>query len=209
MPQFVVSAGFPILSRAARSDKERLAYGLQKMMDACILLGALFAVTLSVGAPFVIAVVAGDSFAPAADVLRIQGISLAGTFLASFLGFALVSLHRHREVLIMSSVGLVVLVGASFVLIPELGAQGAAISIVLAELVLATTGWRLLRRDHGPKLSLIVLGKVVVAAVVAVAPAIVLPVVPALVCSVIIFSGIAIGLGAVPAELWTGLRQRS
>ncbi|HEY6781311.1 MAG TPA: oligosaccharide flippase family protein, partial [Thermoleophilaceae bacterium] len=89
VPQLVIGAAFPIFAHAAADNHERLGYGFQRVFDIALILGVWMAVTIAVAAGFAIAVVAGPQFAPAADVLRIQGIAMIGSFIASATGYVL------------------------------------------------------------------------------------------------------------------------
>ena len=109
VPQLAIGAAFPIFARAAADDRERLRYALQqdarrrRCSSACSP-----RVGLGVGAPFVIEVVAGPGFAPAADVLRLHALAFVGAFTAAVFGYALLSLRRHRAVLAVSAAALLV-----------------------------------------------------------------------------------------------------
>src|SRR4029078_8698494 len=118
VPQLAVQTAFPIFSRAAHGDHERLRYGLGKTVDVALLLGMLLAVGLGVGAPFVIQVVAGPEFAPAADVLRLQSLAFVGSVARAVFGYALLSLHRNRDVFAMNGAALVSMAILGGILIP-------------------------------------------------------------------------------------------
>lgn len=81
VPQLIVGSTLPIFSRAARDDRARLDYALGRTFDVCLLLGLAVGLSLVTGASFIIEVIAGPKFAPAVDVLRIQGIALISTFM--------------------------------------------------------------------------------------------------------------------------------
>jgi O-antigen/teichoic acid export membrane protein len=211
IPGLLVVAAFPILARAARDDRERLAYAVGKITDALALAGGGFALALVVGAPLVIAVVAGPEFAAAADVLRIQGIGLFFTFLAAGWSFTALSLHRHAAVL---RANLVALVGCA-ALVPVLasvhGAVGAAIATTICEAALAAglavavvRGGVPIRADVG------VLGRGAVALALALVPAVVpglSDVVRATVC-LGVFAVAVVLLRAMPEELQVHLPRR-
>jgi len=89
--------------------------------------------------------VAGPAFDGAIPVLRLQGIALIGSFAAAVLGYAMLSLRMHRQVLIASGAALVVSVAATFALVPSHGAEGGAVATVLGEAALAAAGLVMLR----------------------------------------------------------------
>ena len=146
VPSLLVGSAFPIFAHAARNDAERLGYALGRTFDACLVLGVGVAVALVVGAPFVIAVVAGPEFAPAADVLRIQGIALGISFVGAVFGYALLSLHRHRAILVVSATSLAASAILTTVLAEADGARGAAVATATAELLLCLASGLAVRR---------------------------------------------------------------
>ena len=207
VPQLVVGSAFPIFARAARDDSARLAYGVHRMFDATLCLGGLIALALVLGAPAASAIVAGPDFDGAIPVLRLQGLALIGSFAAAVLGYAMLSLRMHREVLIASGAALVVSVAATFALAPPHGAEGAAIATILGEVALAVTGLLLLRGTGiSPPLS--VVPKVLLAfglgALFLLTP---LPSVPQLVLGSVVYVVGLLVLRAVPEEGLVELRR--
>lgn len=148
IPQLLVAAAFPIFARAARDDRSRLRYALQRSVEGALILGAWTAVALVAGADLAIRIVAGPDFAPAADVLRIQAGALLLAFVNAVLGYALLSLGRYRALLLMATAALLVVA----VLTPPLGdahgAIGAAIATVAGEGVVAAGGLFALLHHH-------------------------------------------------------------
>jgi O-antigen/teichoic acid export membrane protein len=144
----VVGAGFPILARAARSDRQRVAYGLGRMWEAATALGAGLFVALFAGAHFVIHVIAGPKFGPAASVLRIQSIGLMASFAGAAWAYGLLAMRMHREVLVVTLVALASTALLTPLLVPPLGADGAAIATVVTEMLLAIALPSTLIRAH-------------------------------------------------------------
>jgi O-antigen/teichoic acid export membrane protein len=139
VPVLVVSAAFPILSRAAEENAERLAYAVRRMLEVAVLLGLWFLLVLELGAEVMIDVLAGSEGEPAVAALRWQAPAVLFTFIAATCGFTLLSLRRHREVLVSNVVALAVSLTGTLLLGRRLGADGAAIATVAAEALLATT----------------------------------------------------------------------
>ncbi|MGI8557467.1 MAG: oligosaccharide flippase family protein [Solirubrobacteraceae bacterium] len=137
LPALIVGAAYPILSRAERDDADRFAYATRRLFELSILAGALLALWLELGAGFAIDLLGGHEAAPAAAVLRIQGLAVLGTFVAVACTFPMLSLRRHRELMLANAIGLIVTVVLTLVLVPELHARGAAIATVGAEFSLA------------------------------------------------------------------------
>jgi len=138
VPGILVTSAFPLLSRAARDDHARLAYATQRLFEGTAVLGGAALVGCVLGAAPVIAVVAGPQFDGAADVLRIQGVALALTFVIATWGFTLLAMHRHRQMIAANLVALAVSATTVLILARSHGAQGAAFGTLLGELTLST-----------------------------------------------------------------------
>lgn len=138
LPVLVIGAAFPIVTRAERDDQERFAYATRRMFELSILVGIWVVLALELGAGFGIEVLGGHAAAPAAPVLRIQGLAVMATFVAVACSFPLLSLRRYRVLLVANTLGLVVTLAVLLWLVPVLHARGAAIATVAAELTLAS-----------------------------------------------------------------------
>jgi len=150
VPGVLVGSALPLLARAARDDRERLSYALQRIFEASLILGVAAALALLGGAQFIIRVVAGPKFAGAAGVLQIQGLALIASFALAGWSFALLSLGRHRGLLLANLVAFLVSCPATIVLASSDGAKGAAIATVLGESVLALGCLLALSYRHPP-----------------------------------------------------------
>jgi O-antigen/teichoic acid export membrane protein len=210
VPGLLVTTAFPLLARAARDDRDRLRYALQRLFETSLVLGAAFALATVIGAPVAIDVVAGEGFETAIDVLRVQGLAMVASFLLATWGFALISLHLHRELLLANLSALVVSATLVIVLGSAEGAQGAAWATLVGESVLAAAylfGLARGRRDLLPNTR--TLPRVAIAAaggaVVGVAG---LPALPATLAALAVFAVLALALGAVPDELLAWVRDR-
>lgn len=134
-PQLIVGSMLPIFARAARDDRARLDYALGRTFDVCLLLGLGTGLALVTGAHFIIGLVAGSQFGPAAPVLRIQGLALIATFVGAVLGYGLLSLERYRAVLRINLTVLVLSGVLTGLLGARYGALGAAGATAVVELI--------------------------------------------------------------------------
>lgn len=154
IPSLVISAGFPILARAERDDRERFRYASGRMFELGLLAGTWLVVCLEVGAPFAIHVLAGHKAEPAVAVLRIQGAALIATFVAVACGYPLLTLRRYRAALAANLIALLISSVLTLALAPSLGARGAALAALIAESGLAiSTAIMLMRASSEIKLS--------------------------------------------------------
>jgi O-antigen/teichoic acid export membrane protein len=175
VPGTLAGGALPLLARAARDDRQRLAYAMQRIFDASLILGVGAAVGMLGGAQFVIHVVAGPKYAASAEVLQIQGIALVATFVLAGWGYALLAMKRYKEVLLANLAAFLVSCAATLALAGSHGAVGAALATVCGETVLAVGSLLVLVRGHRelrPKLGIAL--KVALAA----APAAVLALLP-------------------------------
>jgi O-antigen/teichoic acid export membrane protein len=136
VPALVIGAAFPILARAERDDADRFAYAMRRILEMALILGAWMAICCVAGAQVAIDVLAGGEAQPAVGVLRIQGLTLAATGIAVACGYALLTLRRYAPMLWMNGAALVGSVVLTLALVGPLGAQGAALATLGAELVL-------------------------------------------------------------------------
>jgi O-antigen/teichoic acid export membrane protein len=210
LPWMFVSAAFPIMARAATSDTSRLNYALHRLTDVGLITGSWMALCLIVGANFVMQVVAGADFDASVHVLQLLAPALVASFAVATLSFALLSLHRHRELLISNAIAVGVALVACFTLIPTLGAEGGALASAMSEIALAIAYLVALRRSAPEvKIPASILPKLALA--LAVSSLVVFLPVPEVVrivlASAVLFA-ILLALKAIPLEVFAALRGR-
>ena len=211
IPWLLVSAGFPILVRAARDDEERLRYALQRLFEVSVVFGAGVALVVAVGAPFAIAVVAGSDFEGAVPVLRLQALSLLTSFLVATWLYALLSLDELRALMVSFVLAALVAAALTFALVPPLEAEGAALATFGAEAVLALALLvSLVSRHPGLRPSLGVLARLTIPLLAAGGVALLVPG-PAVLLAVLagaVYVALAFAFGAVPPELINAVLRR-
>ena len=211
IPTLLVASAFPILARAARDDRERLRYALQRLWDAALVIGAGAATLTAVGAPLAIDVIAGPEFEPSITVLRIMSGALFASFFVAIWGFGLLSIAAYRSLLVANLVALVVAGGLALALAPEYGAKGAAIATLVGEVGLGVAlGVQLMWSRPDLRVDPRIVPRVLVAAILAGAVLLVpgLPNLVALLLAGALYVGAALLLRAVPEEVWDALRSR-
>jgi O-antigen/teichoic acid export membrane protein len=204
VPQLIVGSTLPIFSRAARDDRERLDYALGRTFDACLLAGVGVGLSLITGATFIISVVAGPQFAPSATILRIQGAALISTFSGAVLGYALLSLGRYREILLINLAVLLLSGVLTAIFATRYGAVGAASATTGVELLYtAMLAVAVVRAGVRPSVSTAGIPRVALAALLG-ALALVPPHLPSSVkplLAMAIYCACLLALRAVPREL--------
>jgi len=146
VPALVVGAAFPILARAARDDQQRFEDATRRIVELGFLVGTWVALSVELGAPIIIHVLAGPDLELSVGVLRIQAGAIVATWVAVAAGYPLLSLRRHRELLIANGAALVAVLVLALVLVPVGAAYGAAAGTVAAELTLAAVTVAILLR---------------------------------------------------------------
>lgn len=211
VPGLLVMTAFPVLARAARDDRRRLGYAVQRLFEVCAILGVGVALVTVVAAPTVIELLAGETYDGAAPVLQIQGFALLASFLVALGGFALLSLRRHRPLLLANGAALATSAGLTLALAPGEGAIGAAYANLGGEAVLvAGCFWALSRGENGARVSLELMPRVLLAAAAGVAIALLVPLGP-LACAALagtVYAAVLVLLRAVPVEVFDALRSR-
>jgi len=211
IPGLLVMTAFPVLARAARDDRRRLGYAVQRLFEVCMLLGIAVALVTVVAAPTVIEVLAGSKYDGSVAVLRIQGIALLASFLAALGGFALLSLRRHRALLLANGAALATASALTLALAADYGAMGAAYANLAGESALVAGYFLALRRgEDGTQISFELMPRLTLAAAAGVAVAFVVPLHPLLAAALAgaVYAGALVLLRAVPVEVFEALRPR-
>lgn len=135
VPVAIMAAGFPRLVRAAADGPgfRALVWRLAWVLLACALGAGLFG---WLAGPPLISFLFGTPYAPSGELLRILVLALPQIYLNALLTQALVALRRPWLVAASMAAALGANVALNLLLIPQLGATGAAIATVLAETTL-------------------------------------------------------------------------
>jgi O-antigen/teichoic acid export membrane protein len=213
VPGLLVASALPLLSRAARDDRGRLVYVMQRIFEASLITGVGAALALCAGAGFVLDVINHHhGFAGATSVLELQAWAMIPSFLIANWSYGLLSLHRHRALVIVNLAALAVSVGLTLVLGHALGARGSAFATIGGETTLAVgsvTALVLAGREYRPNLA--VVPKVALAGGLAAVAAFV-PHLPSLLRAVIalgVYAFAILVLRALPPEFRELLPARS
>jgi O-antigen/teichoic acid export membrane protein len=211
VPAVMAGAAFPILAHAGAEDEDRLAYALQRLVEASLLIAVLLVLCLTFAAEPIIKLLGGSEYDEAAPVLRLQSISLLGAFLTQVWILGLVAIRRRSALLWVNGVALAAVAIAGGALIGPLGAQGAALAAVVGEAALALVAGIMLvrtrpalRPDLSRPLRILFAGALAATAALLVDLS---PLLDALVAAAV-FVAVAFALRAVPTELAIALRRR-
>ncbi|HEY4278331.1 MAG TPA: polysaccharide biosynthesis C-terminal domain-containing protein [Conexibacter sp.] len=210
VPQMMLGAAFPILVHANASDERRMAFVIQRIGEASLLVGLGLGLVLAVGAEPIVKILGGAEFAGAADPLRIQSVAIAGAFMTQVGTFGLIAVQRQRELMLVNLLALVIVLVLGFTLIPLFEANGAALAASAGEVSLAIAAMAMLAHAR-PALrpNLRYVPKLLLAAAAGGACAF-LPTPDAVnaVIAVIVYAALALALRVVPLELFTAVLGR-
>jgi O-antigen/teichoic acid export membrane protein len=201
VPALLGTSAFPLMARAASTAPERFTRVVSGLIEGSVLVGGVAAIGAILGAPAIIAVVAGDGFEDSITPLRIQGAALGLTFAISALGFALLARHRQRVLLLCNVVAFLASAISVAILAAADGERGAAIGAVIGELVLCTAYAIALARDvelrpaRVPRIVVALAGGLAAGALIPV------PAVPATAIAMLTYAALAALLHAIPPDL--------
>jgi O-antigen/teichoic acid export membrane protein len=211
VPVLLVGALFPVLARAAATDHERLRAATARTFEGAFACGALTAVCVAAGAPLAIQILAGEQPPPAVQALAILGVGLGFSFVGASSQFALLALRRHRAILLVNAIALLVNVTLTLALVPDHGARGAALALTVSEATVATLSTTLFARSLGGfSLPWGLMLRTAIAVALGVAVALVLKgvgIVPEALATAFVCLGAGLALRVLPAEV-TGLPRR-
>lgn len=139
VPSLIIGAAFPILARAARDDDARLDSTATRLVEVALVLGVWLALMVALAAEPIIDVLAGAGGRPAIVLLRILGVALIASFVTVACAFVLLSLRCHRAILLVNLTALAVSLALTLALVPSHGARGAAVAVLVAEVVLVVS----------------------------------------------------------------------
>jgi O-antigen/teichoic acid export membrane protein len=211
LPVMLVGVALPVLSVAARDDGGRLRYVTVRMTQTLALIGVLLALVLGAGARPIVLVLGGEQYADAAPVLQIQCVALITIFITGAWTTTLVGMGRTRALVVCTLFGVTAVAVCGAALIGPLGAEGAAIAAVGADVLYCGAVFIALRgagatREFPPGPFLRMAAAALPPLVIAVASPL-----PAAVDAAIVgvtFPLLALAFGAVPSELADRLRRR-
>jgi O-antigen/teichoic acid export membrane protein len=210
VPALLGTSAFPLLARTATSAPERFGRAVSGLVEGSVLLGGVAAIGAILGAPAIIAVIAGSGFDASIAPLRIQGAALGLTFAISGLGFALLARHRQRVLLTCNLLVFVISAVAVALLAHAHGARGAALGAAIGEASLCaayatalTRGSVGIRPARVPRIVLALAGGLTAGALIPV------PAVPATIIGLLVYAALALVLRAVPPGLKALLSSRA
>jgi O-antigen/teichoic acid export membrane protein len=211
IPILVAGVALPLLTAAARDDRERFRGAIAGLSEGAIIAGVLVVLVAARAAEPVMQAIGGHAFRAAGDVLRIQVGALLFIALYQLWTVALIAIGRQRDLILTNSLGLTGVGVFAGVLVPLAGAQGGATASVLGDALLASLiYWRLHRAAGSVSVGRAFLARVALAALAGCVPIAIGPLpdllAAALAGAVFLLAGLAAGM--FRAELVSALVSR-
>jgi len=126
----------PKLHRWIEHDKPKLLAVYRFGNGATLALGVAVAALLLALSPFAVRLVFGEDYAEAGRVLQVLALAVPGRYLATSVGAVLATADNMRRKVWLMGLSALVNLTLNLLLIPRIGATGAAIATVASETVL-------------------------------------------------------------------------
>lgn len=211
VPLLVIGAAFPILARAARDDRSRLDSAASRLVEVALVLGVWLALGVALAAKPIVFVLAGDESDPSIGLLRLLALALIASFVTVACAYALLSLRCHRAILLSNAMAVVVSVALTLALVGHYGATGAAVALLVAEVVLMSCLVLALVRERPAVMAALrrapsILAAGAIAGLVVLVPG--LPPLADAVAAGLAYPALLLGLRRFPPEIGHALRGR-
>ena len=198
----IVAVMYPVMAKLSVSSEHQMKLAIEKSVNFLLVVGVPVMVGLIVAAPNIIGFLYHNSdFTPAIPVLQALAPGLAILYLNSVWTTALMSLKMEKQLPWIAGVALVFNLGGNLLLIPRLGAVGAAVVTSLTELLLMGLSLWVLPRRVFPMRSLATAAKalgaslVMALAVVVLSKLSILVIVPV---AGVVYAAVATALATIP-----------
>ena len=146
LPRVIFYVALPKFSRCYAEEPEALPNQIQKTTYFLLLIVLPVITVAGLGQTFLVQLTYGQGFLPTVDSLAILLPSLGMKMFASLVLFLLQATRRERFLPPILSAAVVANIIANAILIPSLGAVGAAIATLLSEIIFAISGLILMSR---------------------------------------------------------------
>lgn len=142
LPLYFMNSVLPTLSKAVKENSDRYKKIIQYSFDALVMGGIPMAIGTSVISWQVIGLLSDEKYLSRLNegfygsdiVLQIIIFALAFSFINTLFGFILVAINKQSKMLYVNGGGVIFAVAANYILLPIMGAPGAAITDILVEL---------------------------------------------------------------------------
>jgi O-antigen/teichoic acid export membrane protein len=123
---------YPSMVKEYNSGQGSIHDTVQRSVRYLLLVSLPLAIGGMLMAPRIILILYGEKFAPAIPIMQILVWGLPALFLAEILGRAVITLHFEKKAVWMATIMVFLMVGLDVLLIPRMGALGAAVVMVIS-----------------------------------------------------------------------------
>jgi O-antigen/teichoic acid export membrane protein len=135
IPSVVSAAFFPLLSRVIDVSSEEADRLFFLVIRALVFLSLPLALLLTLASPDLLPFIFGQRYGGSVAVLQILAWTLVLSFPSYVLWYGLVARRRERQAFFVAAAGLLANVAVNAVAIPLYGPSGAAVALVVSEVV--------------------------------------------------------------------------
>jgi len=133
IPVAVASSVFPAIINAKLKSEDLYYQRLQRLYNLMVIIALVIALPVTFFSPWIIGILYGDEFLPAAIVLSIHIWTGVFVFLGVASGKWLLTENYMGKNMYRTILGMIVNIAANFTLIPRYGIYGAAVSALMAQ----------------------------------------------------------------------------
>jgi len=141
VPAAIATSFYPLLTRQLTDDRDDAASSMDLLLRLFLLGSVPIALVLALGGSDLITLVFGDRYADSGDVMAILAATIVANFFNYLAWYALLAGQRERRRVPAVMAGLALNVALGVVLIPDHGARGAAIALIVSDAFMV--GWLL------------------------------------------------------------------
>jgi PST family polysaccharide transporter len=142
VPAAIATSFYPLLTRQLAEDRDDAERSFDLLLRLFLFGSVPLALVLGLGGTDLITFAFGDAYAHAGEVMAVMAASVVANFFSYLAWYALLAGQRERRRVPAIMTGLALNVALSVILIPEHGAVGAAIALVVSDAFMI--GWVLL-----------------------------------------------------------------
>jgi polysaccharide transporter, PST family len=135
VPLALVPSFAPVIAALRKQDHQAYERRLVQLFRLMFGVGLASATITALAAPWLVQWLFGEQYLDAVSVVQLAACSMPWMFLGVALGPWIVNEGLMRFSMVRAAVGAIVSLGLNFLLLPIWGIQGAAVSLVVAQLV--------------------------------------------------------------------------
>lgn len=132
VPSAILTSVFPNLISAYKENLEIYEIKLKRVASTILYATVVFCLIIFMISPVVVNLLLGQQYSDSIEILKVYIWVSVGSVMGSFLSMTLITVGKQKYDLLLKSIPFVLGIPLSFILIPRLGGNGAALSTVIA-----------------------------------------------------------------------------